>query len=105
RFWRIVESQRLHPKYPRWVAGNELGDGMSKPLSGRVALVTGASSGIGDATARVLAEAGADVAIAARRHERLDVLARELEKAGVRVLALAADLLVEDENRRVVEET
>ena len=78
---------------------------MNKPLEGRVALVTGASSGIGDATARALASAGADVAIAARRHDRLDVLARELEKAGTKVLVLAADLLVEEENRRVVAET
>ena len=78
---------------------------MNKPLEGRVALVTGASSGIGDATARALASAGADVAIAARRHDRLDVLARELEKAGTKVLVLAADLLVEEENRRIVAET
>ena len=78
---------------------------MNKPLEGRVALVTGASSGIGDATARALASAGADVAIAARRHDRLDVLARELEKTGTKVLVLAADLLVEEENRRIVAET
>jgi len=78
---------------------------MSKPLAGRVALITGASSGIGDATARVLADAGAKVAIAARRHERLEVLARELTSAGTEVLVLAADLLREDENRRIVAET
>ena len=78
---------------------------MSKPLAGRVALVTGASSGIGDAAARVLAGAGAKVAIAARRHERLDILARELSAAGAEVLVLAADLLREDENQRIVAET
>ena len=78
---------------------------MNKPLEGRVALVTGASSGIGDATARALASAGADVAIAARRHDRLDVLARELEKTGTKVLVLATDPLVEEENRRIVAET
>jgi NADP-dependent 3-hydroxy acid dehydrogenase YdfG len=78
---------------------------MGKLLEGRVALVTGASSGIGDATARALAEAGAKVAIAARRRERLDVLARELSASGTEVLVLAADLAREDENRRIVVET
>jgi NADP-dependent 3-hydroxy acid dehydrogenase YdfG len=78
---------------------------MSKLLEGRVALITGASSGIGDATARALADAGAKIAIAARRHERLDNLARELTKAGAEVLVLAADLVREDENRRIVAET
>jgi NADP-dependent 3-hydroxy acid dehydrogenase YdfG len=78
---------------------------MSKILAGRVALVTGASSGIGVATARTLAAAGADVAIAARRQGRLDALARDLEKSGVKVLVLAADLLREDENRRIVAAT
>jgi NADP-dependent 3-hydroxy acid dehydrogenase YdfG len=68
-------------------------------------LVTGASSGIGVATARALAAAGADVAIAARRQDRLDALARDLEKSGVKVLVLAADLLREDENRRIVAAT
>ncbi|HEX3123752.1 MAG TPA: SDR family NAD(P)-dependent oxidoreductase [Rhodanobacteraceae bacterium] len=78
---------------------------MGKPLAGRVALVTGASSGIGDATARALADAGAKVAIAARRHERLDVLARELVGSGAEVFVLAADLAREEENRRIVVET
>ena len=47
---------------------------MSKPLNGKVALVTGASSGIGWATAVALGAAGADVAIAARRADRLEGL-------------------------------
>ena len=78
---------------------------MDKQLSGRVALVTGASSGIGDATARALAEAGADIAITARRVDRLDVLAADLQRVGARVLVLAADLMREDECRRIVTET
>jgi clavulanate-9-aldehyde reducatase len=51
----------------------------SQPLAGRVAAVTGASSGIGAATAIALSRAGATVALAARRRERLDALAEQLE--------------------------
>ena len=67
----------------------------TRPLSGKVALVTGASSGIGEATAVALAQAGAAVAIGARRRDRLDALSAELSGAGARVLAL--DLDVTDE--------
>lgn len=75
---------------------------MTKPLAGRVALVTGASSGIGEATAVALAEQGARVAISARRRERLDSLAAVLEKLGAEPLVLAADLLDEAEAQRIV---
>jgi NADP-dependent 3-hydroxy acid dehydrogenase YdfG len=66
-----------------------------RPLSGKVALVTGASSGIGAAIAVALAEAGAAVAVGARRRDRLDALAGRLRDGGATVLAL--DLDVTDE--------
>lgn len=61
-------------------------------LKGRAALVTGASSGLGRHFARVLAGAGASLAIAARRTDRLDVLKREIEAAGGKAVAVALDV-------------
>jgi NADP-dependent 3-hydroxy acid dehydrogenase YdfG len=66
-------------------------DGMEQ-WKDRVALVTGASSGIGAAVARVLAGAGMRVAICARRTERIEALAGDLGRAGGEVLAQPADL-------------
>ncbi|MGY1821852.1 SDR family NAD(P)-dependent oxidoreductase [Geodermatophilus sp. SYSU D00079] len=68
---------------------------VARPLADRVALVTGASSGIGEATAVALAQAGAAVAIGARRRDRLDALTAKLRDDGARVLPL--DLDVTDE--------
>jgi NADP-dependent 3-hydroxy acid dehydrogenase YdfG len=61
-------------------------------LEGTVALVTGASSGIGEATARALASRGAKVAVAARRLERLERLAEEIGGQGHTALAIEADI-------------
>ncbi len=65
---------------------------MTEELKGTVALVTGASSGIGEAAARALAARGAAVAIAARRKDRLDGLARAIEREGGRALAIETDV-------------
>ncbi|HZC78766.1 MAG TPA: SDR family NAD(P)-dependent oxidoreductase [Ktedonobacterales bacterium] len=65
---------------------------MTERLDGTVALVTGASSGIGAATARTLANRGAAVALAARRAEQLQQLADEITGRGGRALVLATDI-------------
>ncbi|MGE5597207.1 MAG: SDR family NAD(P)-dependent oxidoreductase [Hyphomicrobiales bacterium] len=61
-------------------------------VAGKTAIVTGASSGLGVTMAEALADAGANVVIAARRKENLDELAGRLEKAGAKVLAKQCDV-------------
>lgn len=61
-------------------------------MQGRVAVITGASSGIGAATARLLASEGADVALLARRVDRLEALALELEEYGAKVAVIETDV-------------
>lgn len=74
-------------------------------LDGAIALVTGASSGIGAATARALARHGASVALVARRVERLDEVAREVEQLGGHALVVQADVAQRDEAQEAVERT
>lgn len=78
---------------------------MSGPLSGKVALVTGASSGIGEGAALALAQAGALVAVSGRRRERLDDLVQRIAAAGGQALALPGDVAVEADARKSVEDT
>ena len=70
---------------------------MSKPLSGKTAIVTGASSGIGRAVALTLVRDGAAVVINARRSEKLDELAAEIAQLGGAVLAVAGDAGAKDD--------
>src|SRR2546429_4623759 len=78
---------------------------MSVALSGTVALVTGASSGIGEATARALATHRAAVALVARRKDRLEHLAAEIEGDGGRAVVLPTDVTDAGQARAAVEQT
>lgn len=69
----------------------------------KIALITGATSGIGQATALKIAEAGYDVIITGRRKERLDELAREIETQGVKVLPLCFDVRHAGEVKQAIE--
>jgi NAD(P)-dependent dehydrogenase (short-subunit alcohol dehydrogenase family) len=74
-------------------------------LAGKVAIVTGASSGLGVAFAQALAEAGADVAVGARRLERLSATASLVEAAGQRVLTARTDVTLPEDCTALVEAT
>jgi NAD(P)-dependent dehydrogenase (short-subunit alcohol dehydrogenase family) len=73
-------------------------------LAGRVALVTGASSGLGQQFARALADNGAAVALVARRADRLEAFRAELEKSGAKVIAIAADVNNAEDRVRAFDE-
>jgi NADP-dependent 3-hydroxy acid dehydrogenase YdfG len=78
---------------------------MTTPLDGTVALITGASSGIGEATARALASQGAKVAVAARRLERLERLASEIGGEGHTALAIQSDITEQEQAIAAVDRT
>jgi NAD(P)-dependent dehydrogenase (short-subunit alcohol dehydrogenase family) len=72
-------------------------------LDGKVAIVTGASSGLGVAFGRALAEAGADLVLAARRTDRLEHTRALVEERGRRALTVTADVARPEEAQAVVE--
>ena len=73
-----------------------------RPLRDRVALVTGSTSGIGEATATELAAQGASVVVTSRSDERTRAVAAAIERTGGRALAIAADLTAPGEAERLV---
>ncbi|MNS01978.1 putative oxidoreductase [compost metagenome] len=78
---------------------------MSNNISGKVVVITGASSGLGESTARHLAARGAKVVLAARREERLQVIAEEIRAAGGEALAVATDVTVRAQVQALVAAT
>src|SRR5918993_148974 len=92
----LASARRRHP-----MSETEDGTGGGR-LEGRVALVTGASSGLGRATAIALARAGADVALVARSREELEGAKEEVAKIGRRALVLPVDLASEADTSEAV---
>ena len=76
---------------------------MSNNIQGKVVVITGASSGLGEATARLLSAQGATVVLGARRVDRIEAIARELEAAGGRALALPTDVTRAADVQRLVD--
>jgi NADP-dependent 3-hydroxy acid dehydrogenase YdfG len=76
---------------------------MTEGIQGKVVVITGASSGLGEATARLLSAQGATVALGARRADRLKALAKEISDKGGKALAIATDVASRDQMNALVE--
>ncbi len=78
---------------------------MSNNIEGKVIVITGASSGLGAATARLLSKQGATVVLAARRGQRIESLAEELGKQGGKTLAVETDVTKPEQVQLLVDKT
>lgn len=76
---------------------------MHENIQGKVVVITGASSGLGEATARLLAANGATVVLGARRLDRLQSLADELSREGAKTLAVATDVTQQSDVQELVD--
>ena len=76
---------------------------MNDNISGKVIVITGASSGLGEATARHLAASGASVVLGARRSERIEALAEELNTAGYKATAVPTDVSDKSQVKKLVD--
>ena len=76
---------------------------MSNNITGKVVVITGASSGLGEATARLLSAKGASVALGARRQDRIQSLAYELTSAGGKAIAVTTDVTDRAQVRKLVD--
>ncbi len=76
---------------------------MTENIKGKVIVITGASSGLGEATARRLSSEGATVVLGARRKERIESLAQELSAKGVKAMALATDVSDQPQVKKLVD--
>ena len=76
---------------------------MSDTIAGKVVIITGASSGMGEAAARHLAAQGARVVLAARRAERIETLVAEISRGGGKALAVATDVTKQEDMRKLAD--
>ena len=76
---------------------------MSANIEGKIVVITGASSGLGEATARHLAARGATIVLAARREDRLNAIAEEMRAAGAKVAVVRTDVTKQEDVRNLIE--